>query len=225
MVTVSKELLEAIARDTIEHDAYVYALMQSVYPARTLQEICKKYKLDEDTAAEGKQYVHVDPEPRYRNNGGNYNQGGSGNRQQYPQAPPAPQDFVQWLQNEVETAMPGTQQVAVSTANAIYEAVDGDEEWVQEGIINMAHYHENKKEVTKPGGFLLSQLKNNDISRLQWFNERNAAEEGTGRNQQSRMERSMERAESYVRERERPKRDERFFGRDDSNYEEDDDEE
>lgn len=238
-VQVPKELILATANGELGPDALIYVGLKLMYPDKTISQIQKRFRLDYDECEQGDGFLGF-PETeapvasnnrrkgQQRGRQQQQTQGGSGERKQYPKAPPAPNGFAEWLRKKVDEAIPDAYEVRDTVADAIYEKAGGDKQYILDAITTTKDYHENKDEVKSPGAVVLSQLNRFNADKLHSMAEAIRNGGTTVRDRSRRMSRSMERAEEYVRSGEsRPKKDEKFFEDDDidmGEFEEDMDE-
>lgn len=204
-IQVPKALVKQVMQENCTPDAvYAFCLMQ-MYPDKSAKQIQKRFNLAllDVTAAE--EFAGSDsgedekPQKRTQRKSQQRNQGGSGERKEYPKSPPSPAKFKTWLREKVDEAIPDSFEVRDGVADGIFEAAGGDKQYILDAIETTRDYHENKQEVRSPGAVILSQLGRFDADKLNSMAEA-IRRNGTGvKDRSKRMSRAMERAEEYTR--------------------------
>jgi hypothetical protein len=202
-VAVPRQLILQVGKENLNPDAVYFAALRVMYPRKNPQEIADKFHISDEVVGIVEDFMGADyeedaPAPRQKRErsggSGNYNQ----QRQQYPESPPAPKEFVEWFKTTFKEIMPNPKKpVHDKTINAIYEKFEGDEEFVEAAIMVTADVNDNQTEVNSPGGFILKQA--GDGKERVLYKADLIENQGTAiKNKESRMNRARERSRDYL---------------------------
>jgi hypothetical protein len=212
-IQLPKYIVKHATGGDISGDGLKFVCLRIMYRDPSDEDIITRYNLDENDCRVALEFLDVEPKATPQKKAPaqkkEYNQGGQ--QQQYPVHPAAPEDFARQLREKTEELLPGSMLLTDAVINDIYAGVDGNEEAGYATAVIAWDYHENKQEVKSPGGLMRSYTRGKSPEELiKWAED--TLNNGSGvTDRGSRMKRSMEKAQNYVRNTDGPKPNKEFF--------------